>query len=33
MIGKKEMKKSYIDKLLKVTGLSYEVLFYQEEQP
>lgn len=33
MIGKIEMKKSYIDKLLKVTGLSYEVLFYQEEHP
>lgn len=32
MIGRTEMKKSYIDKLLKVTGLSYEVLFYQEEQ-
>jgi hypothetical protein len=24
------MRKSYIDKLLEVTGMSYEVLFYRE---
>jgi transcriptional regulator with XRE-family HTH domain len=32
MTGKNDMRKSYIDKLLEVTGMSYEVLFYRESK-
>lgn len=32
MEGKCNPAKSYIDKLLEVTGMTYEVLFYQEEK-